>query len=273
MVFVEQPISSKEGHAKCKCLQSFWFLIQATDMFPADQRVLQYPVNPPKVKSSQTDVPPKTGFSIMAFNKDGSLLVTKYDLIPTTLWIWSLRTLAPVAILVHVRKVKSAEWHPDKQNLLLITCATANAKDDESYENYNLADVGVENDCSIRIWNADWLAPVAIAVPKLTGKTFSNVAEVSWIRSDLRRIDSIDKDAMLDEDTKMILRPKVLISDRRVFAIGYLDDEQETEDDDTKVQRLIDGVQQQEWAEAVTSTCIDDTFADIGQHQRAVPTV
>ncbi|KAK7203323.1 Quino protein amine dehydrogenase [Myxozyma melibiosi] len=254
VVFVERPISSKEGFAKY-------------------ERVLQYPVSPPKLKTSPTDAPPKTGFSIMAFNKDGTLLATKYDLIPTTLWIWSLRTLAPVAILVHVRKVKSAVWHPNKQHLLMITCATANAKDDESYENYNLADVGVENDCSIRIWNSEWRAPVAFAVPKVNSKgAFSNILEATWIRDDQQFVNSIDMDSTLDEDTKMGLRAKILISDRGAYSVGYLDDEQETEDDDTKVQRLIDGVQQQEWAEAMTTTCIDDTFANIAPRQRSIPT-
>ncbi|KAK9369265.1 WD40-repeat-containing domain protein [Lipomyces kononenkoae] len=249
IIFVEQPVNGKDGHAKY-------------------QRVQSYPVNPPKLRSSLTDAPPKTGFGVMAFNKDGTMLATRYDLIPTTLWIWSLCTMTPLAVLVHVRKIKSVEWHPQKPHLLLITCANSKTKDDETYDNYDLADVGNENDCCLYVWNAEWRNPYALCVPRVS-TTFASVTDAMWIRSNVELDDGLD-DHISDECSEYDLRAKLLVCDRGSYTVGYLDDDQEPEDDDTKVQRLIDGVQQQEWAELTTASCIEDTFAMVDQRRRVI---
>ncbi|KAK9315064.1 WD40-repeat-containing domain protein [Lipomyces starkeyi] len=252
ITFVEQPVHGKDSHSKY-------------------QRVQSYPVCPPKLRSSLTDAPPKTGFSMVEFNKDGTLLATRFDLIPTTLWIWSLRTMTPLAVLVHVRKIKSVEWHPQKPHLLLIICANSQAKDDETYDNYDLADVGNENDCCLYVWNAEWRNPYALSVPRV-GTAFTGVTDATWIRSKVE-VDDKGDDNTLDEDSEFDLRAKLLICDRGSFTVGYLDDEQEPEDEDTKVQRLIDGVQQQEWAELTTTSYIEDTFAMVDQRRRVIRAV
>ncbi|KAJ8097410.1 WD40-repeat-containing domain protein [Lipomyces tetrasporus] len=252
IVFVEQPVKGKEGRAKY-------------------QRAQNYPVSPPKLLSSLTDAPPKTGFSIVKFNKDGTLLATRFDLIPTTLWVWSLRSMTVLAVLVHVRKIKSVEWHPQKSHLLLITCANSQSKDDEVYENYDLADVGNDNDCCVYIWNAEWRNPYALRVPRV-GSAFASVTHATWIRLEAEVDDSGDEQT-LDDDSKLALRAKALLCDRGSFTVGYLDDDQEPEDDDTKVQRLIDGVQQQEWAELTTTSYIEDTFAMVDQRRTAIKAV
>ncbi|KAK9469870.1 WD40-repeat-containing domain protein [Lipomyces arxii] len=248
LVFVEQPVRDSSGHAKY-------------------QRVDRYPVRPPKVRTNLTDAPPKTGFSVMKFNRDGSLLATKFDLIPTTLWIWSLRSMEPVAILVHVRKIKSVEWHPQHPHLLLTVCAGSRTRDDETYENYDLADVGEENDCCIHVYSSEWRNIYTIKVPKVAGE-FASVTDATWLRNEVET--EISSDTSADEDSKFAARSRVLVCDHGSYTIGYLDDDQEPEDDDTKVQRLIDGVQQQEWAETTTASCLDDTFAMFDTQRKVI---
>ena len=65
-----------------------------------------------------------SGISQMTFNADGSLLVTRSDSYPTTIYIWSLQTLSIVAFLIHHSPVRTATWHPTNPDLLMIQCVT-----------------------------------------------------------------------------------------------------------------------------------------------------
>ncbi|KAK9456220.1 hypothetical protein V1511DRAFT_265921 [Dipodascopsis uninucleata] len=242
VVFVEQPINSKEGYSKY-------------------QHVKQYPVSPPKIRTSLKAVPPKTGVSITEFNCNGTIFATKYDLIPTTLWIWSLENMSPLAILVHVRAIKYVEFHPQDPHLLLIVCNDSRTRQGENFENYDMDDVSNANDCAVRVWNAKWRNTVTFSVPK-TGKFFTAVTDACWMSS----TSEIDPDTeSTSESTKVVFRNRILICDKSAFVVGYLDSDLEPEDDETRVQRLIDGVQQQEWAESNTGVALDDTFAMLGQ--------
>lgn len=64
----------------------------------------------------------KAGVSIMAFSADGSVVATREERAPTTVWLWDLGTLAPRTILIHHAPVKIVLWHPTWPNLLLIQC-------------------------------------------------------------------------------------------------------------------------------------------------------
>ncbi|KAK9479004.1 hypothetical protein V1514DRAFT_292862 [Lipomyces japonicus] len=246
VVYVEQPISGPN--------------------YTKYERVRSLPVSPPKIKTTPVDAPPKTGVGILEFNHNGTFLATRYDATPTTLWIWSLKTEpVPVAVLVHVRRVRMVEWHPLNPNLLLITTADSKTSDD-SYVNYDMAEVGDANDCCVRVWNIGWRAPVLFNVPKV-GNVFSSVTSSNWINTPISEYNIENNQGDSDESntSDLSIRKRILICNKAAFTIGYLDDENEVEDDETKVQRLIDGVQQQEWAEVTTQSYVDDTFALLRQ--------
>ena len=59
----------------------------------------------------------------MEFNRKGTLLATRSDSTPSTLWIWSLTSQSPIAILIHHAAIRSIHWHPRVDDLLLIHCA------------------------------------------------------------------------------------------------------------------------------------------------------
>ncbi|MCJ1306326.1 hypothetical protein MMC08_009146, partial [Hypocenomyce scalaris] len=102
-------------------------------------------VCPPTTPSQSADSTPKTGISTFFFNSDGTYLVTRCDSTPTTVWIWSMETFAPAAILIHHSATKNIQWHPTISGLLLIQCTT-----EESV---------------LHIWHTDWETPRIITMP------------------------------------------------------------------------------------------------------------
>jgi WD40 repeat protein len=74
------------------------------------------------VVAQTSDPTLKTGISTVTFNVDGSLLATKDESTPTTVWIWDLEKLTPRTILIQHAPIKSVLWHPTLSHLLLIHC-------------------------------------------------------------------------------------------------------------------------------------------------------
>ena len=96
----------------------------------------------------------------MTFNVDGTLIASCSYSTPTTIWIWSLKSLSPTAILIHHSPVKRLRWHPIKPALLMIHCAS--------------------HESTLRLWDSDWQTPRILKIPlsKPGGRT-----ESSWIRT------------------------------------------------------------------------------------------
>ena len=80
------------------------------------------PVSPPALVAPSSDPTPKVGVSIIAFNADGSIVATRDDSAPTTLWLWDLNSFAPRTIMIQHNPIKSVLWHPNLPHLLLIQC-------------------------------------------------------------------------------------------------------------------------------------------------------
>ncbi len=81
------------------------------------------PANPPTSTSLAMATAPGSGISLMAYNPDGSLLATRNDSVPTTVWIWSLQTGRALAVLIHHSPVRQLAWHPTVSDVLLVQCA------------------------------------------------------------------------------------------------------------------------------------------------------
>ncbi|KAI9878829.1 MAG: hypothetical protein M1830_010398 [Pleopsidium flavum] len=120
--------------------------------------VATQPMCPPTITSLPTDINQKTGISILAFNTNGTLVATRNDSMPTTVWIWSLKLLAPYAILVQHSAVRSIQWHASCSDLLMLHC--------------------VNEDPLVYLWSSNWDQPRIVAIPleKLAGRQ-----DVRWI--------------------------------------------------------------------------------------------
>jgi hypothetical protein len=84
---------------------------------------VQQPIVPPAALDSPSSQMPKTGLSLITFNADGTILATRDDSTPTTVWIWNLTKLSPAAVLIQHSSIKQLSWHPTLTSLLLIQCS------------------------------------------------------------------------------------------------------------------------------------------------------
>jgi hypothetical protein len=78
------------------------------------------PVSPPIASPSGSDKSLKTGISIVAFNSDGTLVATRDDSTPTTVWIWDMTRLAAAAAVIQHSPIRQLSWHPTNPSKLLI---------------------------------------------------------------------------------------------------------------------------------------------------------
>ncbi|KAK6505975.1 hypothetical protein TWF506_010902 [Arthrobotrys conoides] len=136
--------------------------IMATDVWSEELSVLgerHYtlitpPVSLPTVESLASDPVPKIGVSVISFCADGTLVATKDERMPNSIWIWSLESLSPLAILVQLSQVKAIQWHPSRGDLLAVVCGA----DPNSVNTTNMP--------SIYLWSRDWDYPRTIRVSR-----------------------------------------------------------------------------------------------------------
>lgn len=87
-------------------------------------------------------------------------MATKDDFIPTTIWIWSLKSGKAIAVLIHHSPVKHVAWHPYQSDLLLIHCAIPEP--------------------AVHLWKLNWDIPRVVTLPlERTGGR----SEASWLQS------------------------------------------------------------------------------------------
>jgi hypothetical protein len=97
---------------------------------------------PPTFDSiSSSDSSPKTGTNIFSFDISGTLLATRTENMPTTLWIWDVGTKILRTVLIFHAPVAKATWHPTTDELLLIRCG------------------GEESRGLVHIWDPSWESP------------------------------------------------------------------------------------------------------------------
>lgn len=118
------------------------------------------PASPPTSQAVARSNNPTHGVSLIAFNSDESLLATRNDAIPTTVWIWSLNTYTVMEILIHHSPVKQITWHHSQPDLLLIHCAIPEP--------------------AVHLWKTTWHAPriLSLPLPRRGGRL-----EVSWLEN------------------------------------------------------------------------------------------
>ncbi|KAH0552996.1 hypothetical protein GP486_006807 [Trichoglossum hirsutum] len=162
------------------------------------------PMCPPTVSSLPTDANPRVGISTIAFNNpDGTLIATRNDSMPTTVWIWSLKLLSPFAVIVQHSPVRSISWHPTVPNLLMIQCNN---------------DQGV-----VYLWSSTWERPRIVTTPldRLLGKH-----DAKWIRPETPRFEvSSPYPGMEDARARQENRPMMMSGDFGSYFIGYVEEE------------------------------------------------
>lgn len=81
-------------------------------------------VSPPgRPASTSTDATGvSSGCTLLAFDSSSTLLATRLEEAPSTVWVWSAETAQLYSVLMLHANVSAAVWHPSTPNTLLITC-------------------------------------------------------------------------------------------------------------------------------------------------------
>lgn len=96
---------------------------------------------------------------MLSFDITGTLLATKTEDMPTTIWIWDIGTKVLRAVMIFHSPIAKATWHPTIDELLLVRCE------------------GEESRGLVHMWDPTWESPkiidFATQLPggKLLGKT------------------------------------------------------------------------------------------------------
>ncbi|QDS77629.1 hypothetical protein FKW77_002563 [Venturia effusa] len=85
-------------------------------------KTVSQPVAPPIAPSTPADQVARIGLSLLSFNADGTMIATRDDSAPTTVWIWDLSKLAASTVLIQHSPIKKLTWHPTLSSVLLIQC-------------------------------------------------------------------------------------------------------------------------------------------------------
>ncbi|KAI1810319.1 hypothetical protein GGS20DRAFT_206847 [Poronia punctata] len=95
-------------------------------------RVGSGPQTPTFVRATQAVSPPglsssggqegRSGCSLARFDASSTLLASKLDEAPSTIWIWDIPTSELRAVLMYHANIAKVEWHPDLPELLLVRC-------------------------------------------------------------------------------------------------------------------------------------------------------
>lgn len=98
------------------------------------------PTFPPTSPSTPT-TDPRTGVSSMNFDVSGTLLATRTEEMPSSVWIWDIGTRSLRALLIMHAPVARMTWHPSINELLMIRCE------------------GEENKGRAQLWDPSWETP------------------------------------------------------------------------------------------------------------------
>lgn len=192
----------------------------------------QQPTTLPIISSGPSDTQSKFGISTIAFNNpDGTLIATRNDCMPTTVWIWSLKLLRPYAVLVQLNPIRSISWHPTIPDLLMIQCAPSSDGSPAELSKQQ----GV-----IYLWSAAWAQPRAVTVPmeRLSGNTWarwiltappSNIASTPFSASVASPGPFVVGKPSRSPNKMEDRKPMVMFGDKDSFVVGYVQNEPESE--------------------------------------------
>lgn len=109
-------------------------------------------VHPPTsaaAPSSSTSVDAKSGTALMAIDNTGTLIASKTESMPTTVFVWDIASKLLRAVLIQHSPVAKLTWHPSINELLLIRCENDDTKGvaylwEPSYETPKIIDFSTQ---------------------------------------------------------------------------------------------------------------------------------
>ncbi|KAI7901295.1 uncharacterized protein BX663DRAFT_514043 [Cokeromyces recurvatus] len=89
--------------------------------FNIDYRhILSRPFNIPTRKTAYEEINPRIGIGLCQFSPDGLYLFSKSDIMPNVIWIWQIKSLKCLHIILFRKTIKQVCWNPSRKHLLTI---------------------------------------------------------------------------------------------------------------------------------------------------------
>lgn len=85
--------------------------------------VISPPVSTFQLKLDSSKPNPKLGVGVLEYNCTGSLLATRNDNQPSSLWLWDVAKLSQIALIQQVSPIKMIEWNPLQPERLAFCCS------------------------------------------------------------------------------------------------------------------------------------------------------
>jgi hypothetical protein len=119
------------------------------------------PIALPAASSANPDATSKIGISTLVFNSNGTLLATRDDAMPSTVWIWNLTSHSLEAVIIQLSTVRRLLWHPKIPELLNIQ-------------------VELDESPFVLLWRQDHTEPLAVSIPF---ERSSGRIDMRWVNS------------------------------------------------------------------------------------------
>ncbi|KAH8815661.1 hypothetical protein F5884DRAFT_852127 [Xylogone sp. PMI_703] len=135
---------------------------------------------PTSASPSTNEADAKSGTNIMTFDSSGTLLATRTENMPTTIWIWDVTTKMLRTVVIFHSPIAKCNWHPRINELLMIRCE------------------GEERNGLVYLWDPSWEGPKIVnfemQIPggKLIGKSVIRWLNVNFIHPAIFFSDSQD---------------------------------------------------------------------------------
>lgn len=121
----------------------------------------------PTSNTNNTYTEPKSGTNILSFDNSGTLLASRTENMPTTLWIWDVSTRILRAVLIFHSSIAKATWHPTVDELILVRCE------------------GDESRSLIHLWDPSWTSPrIVNFAPQLVGGKVIGKTIARWMAAE-----------------------------------------------------------------------------------------
>ncbi|CAG8698597.1 11479_t:CDS:10, partial [Ambispora leptoticha] len=93
---------------------------QSTRKYVIDQQ----PMELPEIRPDPEKPNPKLGVGSCKFNANGTLVASRNDNMPNSLWIWDISLLKPITIFMQLMPIRNFLWNPRYPNQLVLCCGS-----------------------------------------------------------------------------------------------------------------------------------------------------
>lgn len=106
-----------------------------------DNQVVHRPFQLPIRRPEYNIANPRKGIQTCLFSPNGKLICSKSDTMPSALFIWELKSLSCLHIIVFEKPIKQVVWNPNEEYIMSVICGDENIRYIELDQKSNILDI------------------------------------------------------------------------------------------------------------------------------------